>query len=259
MITPAQINEFLEPVKAAAIRAGEEVLRLYNGADPVAKETKRDGSPVTAADLAADGIIIAALKALAPGIAIITEETFTDDTALPATAPFWLVDPIHGTKEFISRTGEFTVNIALIDGDKSVLGVIYAPVFDELYWGGQGIGAFQRVKGKPQPIAARLPPAEGLTLISSRFHGNPERLQDFMAKHKVVKNYQRGSSYKFCEVARGGADVFPYFGKASEWDTAAGQAIVEAAGGTVMTEDGAPLLYRKPTLRNPRLLIEGKR
>ncbi|MDE1151681.1 MAG: hypothetical protein PW788_04010 [Micavibrio sp.] len=158
---------------------------------------------------------------------------------------FWLVDPLDGTKEFITGGGDFTVNIALMENFQPVMGIIYAPVSDELYYGAEG-KAFMSLGGKPeQETRVRTAPAAGITVVASKRHGDPERLNEFLRPHKVAGMSNRSSSLKFCVLAAGQADLYPRLGPTSEWDTAAGDAILRAAGGKVATLDGKPLPYGK--------------
>jgi 3'(2'), 5'-bisphosphate nucleotidase len=192
----------------------------------------------------------------------VTEESF-DGFASPPPAPeepFWLVDPLDGTKEFLCHRDEFTVNIALIIQRRPVLGVVYVPARGELYSGaGLGTACLVREDGTRQPIAVVPPDLDGLRVVSSLSHGNPEALACFLAGRPVKANIQRGSSLKFCSVARGEADLYPRLGPTCEWDTAAGHAVLEAAGGTVLQLDQTPLLYGKfeAKLRNPHFIAVG--
>ncbi len=218
---------------------------------------KADGSPVTLADQEAEKLIAAQLRILRPAIPMIGEESVAAGT-IPdiAGGTFWLVDPLDGTKEFITGSGDFTVNIALLVNFIPVMGIIYAPVADELYFGAAG-EAFMSLQGKPeQKITVRPVPAAGLTVVASKRHGDPERLNDFLKGKKVERLIQRSSSLKLCVIAAGTADFYPRLGPTSEWDTAAGEAILRAAGGQVTTLDGRPLVYGKSDKRflNPEFL-----
>ncbi len=245
------LQSLLRPALDIARKAGEEILKIYKTDFDV--ESKSDDSPLTAADLASHRTIIAGLEALTPDLPILSEESGEIPFETRSQWPrYWLVDPLDGTKEFINRNGQFTVNIALIDGHKAVLGVVHVPVTGESYYGCEGAGAFLK-KGEADeaPIrAARL--ADGpVRVVGSRSHrgksldGYLERLGD----HEMVP---MGSSLKFCLVARGDADVYPRLGLTSEWDTAAAQAVLEAAGGGVITVEGEPLSYNaKADILNP--------
>jgi 3'(2'), 5'-bisphosphate nucleotidase len=207
---------------------------------------KADGSPVTLADQEAEALIAEKLRRLHPGIPMVGEESVAAGVLPDITGgEFWLVDPLDGTREFITGSGDFTVNIALLKNFVPVMGIIYAPVADELYFGAEG-QAFMSIKGGPlQKISARMSPADGLTVVASKRHGDPERLTDYLKNKKVAQLTNRSSSLKFCALAAGQADLYPRLGPTSEWDTAAGDAILRAAGGKVTTLDGNPLVYGK--------------
>jgi 3'(2'), 5'-bisphosphate nucleotidase len=247
----------IEPVRAAALRAGAAVLEVY--AQPFAVEQKADASPVTRADRLAEAIIVERLHALTPDIPIVAEELAAAGY-LPDTAPprFWLVDPLDGTKEFIKRNGEFTVNIALIEDGCVVLGVVHAPALGATYWAGGGKVLRQRGDAPAEPIAARTAPPRGAVVAHSRSHADETRLAAYIAALPAAKRRVSGSSIKLCLVAAGEADFYPRYGRTMEWDTAAGQAILETAGGVVTTLDGAPLRYGKPGFANPDFIARGK-
>lgn len=249
--------ELLEGARRAARAAAPTILDIYRQAFEV--RTKADASPVTAADECAEAIIVAMLTKLAPEIPVIAEEMA--ESGLPAAAErFWLVDPLDGTREFVARSGEFTTNIALIERDRPVLGVIHLPVANVTYMAaGAGTATRQEQDAAPVPIAARKMPVSGAIVVHSRSHRNNAELDAYIA---AIPNAQRrigGSAAKFCFIAEGSADLYPRFGPTMEWDTAAGQAIVEAAGGSVTTFDGVPLRYAKPGFRNPSFLAAGRR
>ncbi len=256
---PADLAPLLPIIRATAVEAGEAVLWHYGGT--VSAETKADGSPVTVADRASEAVILAALGRATPGWPVVSEEAAAGQALDGPPGPvFWLVDPLDGTKEFLARTGEFTVNIALIANQQPVLGVVFTPPRQELFLGHVGVGAtaaFGR-DDVDRPIAARRPSPDGLVVISSRSHGNPEQIARHLAGRRVAESRQAGSSLKFCEIARGAADVYPRFGQTSEWDTAAGQAVLVAAGGRVVDPDsGAPIRYGKPGLQTPAFVAWG--
>jgi len=237
--------------------AGAVELKYYNeGAEVI---DKADGSPVTLADQEAEALISAKLAALAPDIPMVGEESVAAGTIPDISGGrFWLVDPLDGTKEFITGGGEFTVNIALLENFVPVMGIIYAPVSDELYFGAEG-KAFAVLKGGAEKeISVRPAPGEGITVVASKRHGDPERLQDFLKGLKVAGLSNRSSSLKFCALAAGQADLYPRLGPTSEWDTAAGEAILRAAGGTVTTLDGKPLPYGKADRKflNPEFIAK---
>ncbi len=249
----------LLPVIAAA---GREALRFY--AAP--KTTlKADGSPVTAADQASERVILAALAELTPDLPVISEEQSGPGPDVNGTdiagGRFWLVDPLDGTREFIDRNGEFTVNIALIDNASPVLGLVHAPTTGQTYTGaGPGTASLHGAAGAT-PIRVRVPPEAGLTVLASRSHGDPAALERFLAcrlaGRRVAERRSAGSSLKLCLVAAGQADLYPRLGPTMEWDVAAGQAVMVAAGGRVETLDGAALGYGKPGLCNPPFAAYG--
>ena len=222
--------------------AGARIMAVYGAATA---EAKADGSPLTEADLAAHDAILQGLAEHCPGLPVISEE----DAALAATAPsrsFILVDPLDGTREFISGNGEFTVNIALVEDGVPVAGVVFAPALGRLWSGALGAGAQVRHAGDaaPRPIATRRPATGGLVAVASRSHRDAQT-DAFLGGLPVAGLRSVGSSLKFCLVAEGEADVYPRFGPTMEWDTAAGQAVLEAAGGRVVTPEGAPFRYAK--------------
>jgi 3'(2'), 5'-bisphosphate nucleotidase len=245
----------LEQIIDLARAAGDEVLAVY--AQEGESRTKHDGSPVTEADERAEKVICAGLAELSPDLPVFAEEGCPADAAAPANGGFWLVDPLDGTKEFLSRNGEFTVNIALIEGGKPVLGVVLAPALDRVF-AADGTGAMVEDESGRRALSARTAPAEGVTLVSSRSHGDPEALARFTEGRTVTSSIAAGSSLKFCLVASGEADLYPRFGWTMEWDTAAGDAILRAAGGLVTDLDGRPLRYGKPGFENPAFVATGR-
>ncbi len=224
-----------------ATRAGAAIMAVYAGAFTV--ETKSDNSPLTQADLESQRVILEALAALTPDVPVLSEES--------AQAPWeqrrswrelWVVDPLDGTREFVKRNGEFTVNIALVIDHEPVLGIVSAPALDCTYWGFTGGGAFrQQGAAPPEPIRISRPRTP-LRVVGSRSHQSPQT-QAYLATLGDTALSGIGSSLKFCKVAEGSADLYPRFGPTSEWDTAAGQAVVEAAGGYVTRFDGHRLRY----------------
>ena len=245
----------LDELAAIAQAAGREILAVY--ATDFSVRDKADASPVTAADERAEALILERLRQLSPDIPIVSEEAFAVGRAPEVGETFWLVDPLDGTREFVSRNGEFTVNIALVERRRPVLGVVYAPALRRLYSGGLGYGAFVRDAGEDLPIRCRRPPEEGVTVVSSRSHGNQEALERFLAGRRVAASISAGSSLKFCLVAAGAADVYPRFGRTMEWDTAAGHAILLAAGGRVTDLAGKELLCGKAGFENPHFIACG--
>ena len=247
-----------EKICRIARDAGAAIMDIYAGEFNV--ELKGDDSPLTCADRASHQVIVAGLSAETPDIPILSEEgrdiPYAERGAWPR---FWLVDPLDGTKEFIKRNGEFTVNIALVEGGRVVAGVVYVPAQEALYYGCRPDGAWKGAQESAMaPIKVRLADHDyGLTVVMSRSHPSPE-LQSFLQEITVAEAMPVGSSLKLCVVAEGKADLYPRLGPTMEWDTAAGQAIVEAAGGTVTQLDGTPLLYNKESLLNPHFVVRGR-
>jgi 3'(2'), 5'-bisphosphate nucleotidase len=252
-LNDAELARLLPPLLDLARSAGAAILTHYQPGIEVRR--KSDASPVTAADEEAEEIILAGLRHLTPEIPVVSEEAFARGEIAPAAPPrFWLVDPLDGTKEFLKRNGEFTVNIALIDGGRPRLGIVTAPALS-LAYAGAGLGSAGEWRdGSYRQIAVRTPPAEGLTVVASRSHGNEEALGRFLAGRRVAATRQAGSSLKFCLVAAGEADLYPRFGRTMEWDTAAGHAVLAAAGGRVRTLGGEDLLYGKLGFDNPHFI-----
>lgn len=248
----------LDALVAIARAAGAEVMAVYGTTFEV--RGKDDRSPVTDADLRAEALITPALERLAPGLPVVAEEAAAAGRVPRVEASFWLVDPLDGTREFVSRNGEFTVNIAAITGGEPVAGVVFAPAQQRLFAGGRGLGAFVEEQGTRRVIRTRRPPETGLTLWSSRSHGSAARLRDFIASQRwpVVENRHAGSSLKFGLLAAGEGDVYPRLSRTMEWDTAAGHAVLSAAGGAVIGLDGKPLSYGKPGFENPGFVAWGR-
>ncbi|GAB2875345.1 3'(2'),5'-bisphosphate nucleotidase CysQ [Microbulbifer echini] len=257
----------LEQVIAICKGAGEAILTVYHSSADLEVETKADDSPVTAADLAAHKILAPALAQLIEGVPVLSEEQ-----EMPSFAErsqwqrYWIVDPLDGTKEFIRRTGEFTVNVALIENGEPVLGVVYVPVLDITYAGGKGAGAFKRtVSGdtdiRVRPLRQRLESGEAVELVASRSHGAgavDQLVERIESRLGAVACKNMGSSLKLCLVAEGAADLYPRLAPTCEWDTAAAQAVVEAAGGTVVDDQFKLLRYnRKDSLLNPFFYVIG--
>jgi 3'(2'), 5'-bisphosphate nucleotidase len=247
---------YLDDVRSIAVDAGREILKVYEREYTVTQ--KKDNSPLTEADRVAHDLIEARLAKLTPAIPVLSEESAAADYAARATwRRFWLVDPLDGTKEFISRSGEFTVNIALIDGDRPVMGVVHVPVRSETYSACRGRGAFRRAGSDGgERIQVRRFEGGTATVVASRSHGGSEtaRFLESLGKYDVAN---MGSSLKFCLVAAGAADVYPRLGPTMEWDTAAAQCVVEEAGGSVTDLDGRPLSYNKADLHNPWFIVSG--
>jgi 3'(2'), 5'-bisphosphate nucleotidase len=247
-------------MRRIAVEAGNLTLDYFDegGYDDVMR--KDDGSPVTLADEKAETLITSALKETTPEVIIVGEEAAADGYRPDLTDKeyFWLVDPLDGTKEFISGSGDYTVNIALIKNNIPVLGVVYAPVPGELY---AACGAGTAVRWmedhqKDKPIHVRDAPEEGLTIVSSKSHGSGATLEKFLANYKVKKQIKRGSSLKICSIAAGRADMYPRFGPTCEWDTAAAHAVLTAAGGYLTDPQGNELRYGgfDPKFLNPEFI-----
>ena len=243
----------------AALAAGDEIMRVY--AAPFDVIQKGDNTPLTEADLAAERVIVAMLTAAYPDIPIVSEETAPEGGFKPPAARFWVVDPLDGTKEFVAKNGEFCVCIGLVEDGVPVLGVVHGPARRVTYAAhGPGSATCSRDGGAAEPIAARLPSPDGIVVIHSRSHENSRRLADYF-QGKPVPILRRdvcGSALKFGILAAGEADFYPRFGTTMEWDTAAGQAILEAAGGCVLDLDGGRLRYGKPDLKNSGFLAWGR-
>ena len=221
-------------------------------------QRKSDHSPVTEADRAAEAIIVAGLRAAMPDVPVVAEEEIASGHVAKPAPEFWLVDPLDGTREFTAGRDEFTVNIGLIRDGRPVLGVVGVPATGEIFLGIVGRGAAKRDAAGRHAITARKPPPEGLTVLASRSHGNATALDEFLRGRKVAKLANYGSSLKFCRMAEGLADLYPRHGRTMEWDTAAAQAVLEAAGGAVFAMDGAPLRYGKPGWENPHFYATGQ-
>ena len=268
-------------LREIAIRAGREVLAVYRSDFSVLAKT--DASPVTEADTRAERVILDGLAQCAPHVAVVAEESVAAGHVPEIDGrPFFLVDPLDGTKEFISRNGEFTVNIALIEDGAPTAGVVHLPALDETFWtagdgaawrargggaggvggtagagGHAGIGAAAGagVTGGAERIACRAP-GDALVVVASRSHRDPET-DRYLERFEIAEIVSAGSSLKFCRVAEGAADLYPRLGRTMEWDVAAGHAILSAAGGSVETLEGAPLTYGKPGFDNPHFVARG--
>lgn len=249
------MDVLLEDVIAITRQAGELVQAIYQSDFEV--RGKQDASPVTEADERAEALILKALALRTPEIAVISEEAAAAGHIPEVGQRFWLVDPLDGTKEFISRNGEFTVNIALIEQGQPVLGVVLAPALDRLFAGARGCGAFIEEAGVRRPIACRAISDEGLDVVASRSHGDAQALDAFLGARKVRSLKSAGSSLKICLVAAGEADLYPRLGRTMEWDIAAGHAVLAAAGGALCTLQDQPLHYGKPGLDNPHFYARG--
>jgi 3'(2'), 5'-bisphosphate nucleotidase len=247
-------EQLLGPLLKIAAQASERILKIY--ATEFQVDIKDDRSPVTAADKAAHEIILQGLQRLTPDLPVLSEES----KQIPYSErqrweSYWLVDPLDGTKEFISRNGDFTINIALIQKHAPVVGLVHIPVENLSYYGVVGAGAYRQKTGNT-PKAIRVRPFGGtaVRVVASRSHRGP-LLDGYLAKLGAHETLSRGSALKFCLVAEGAADVYPRLGPTCEWDTGAGHAVLLAAGGHVIAVDGSPLLYNsKESLLNPQFI-----
>ncbi len=252
------LDGIIDEVIEIARRAGAAIMPFY-GSD-VAVERKADDSPVTAADHAANDVIVPALAGLTPDIPVVSEESPALERAPDISGGrFWLVDPLDGTKEFIAGRDEFTVNIALVVAGKPVLGVVGISAMGELFAAaGPGHVVHHAASGDVRHIAARTPPEDGLVAMISRSHADMDVIAALFADMKIKQRMIAGSSLKFCRIATGIADLYPRLGRTMEWDTAAGHAVLAAAGGSVRTLDAADLVYGKPGFENPHFLARGR-
>ncbi len=253
----------LEALRTIAEGAGKVILATYVKGETVEVRAKADSSPVTEADEASEAFILEALAKLTPEVPVVSEEAAAaGETPEIGGDRFWLVDPLDGTKEFLSRNGEFTVNIALIEGGTPVAGVVHAPALAKTWAGARmagdpAIATYAEADHPRIAIRVRPPPEAGATVVVSRRHGDEERLSSFLKTFKIETRVSAGSSLKFCLIAAGQADLYPRFGRTMEWDTAAGQAVLEAAGGRVTTTDDRPLAYGKAGFENPHFIAYG--
>jgi len=246
----------IEGLCEAALAAGREIMTIYQSDFEV--ETKADESPVTAADQAAEKIILEHLAALTPDIPVIAEESVAAGIIPDVSGgTFWLVDPLDGTKEFVSRNGEFTVNIALIEDRQPTMGVVFAPARDRLFYAaGPGQAFVVENGGEAAAISVRTPDADGLIVVASRSHRDA-KTDEYLEQFKVKEIRSAGSSLKLCLVAAGEADFYPRLGRTMEWDIAAGHAVLSGAGGNVKTLDGGDFLYNKPEFENGFFVARG--
>ncbi len=258
------MSALLQSLIYTAQRAGGAIMAVY--VTEFSVRDKADASPVTAADEAAEKIILADLAAIAPDVPVVAEESVAAGRVPVIAERFFLVDPLDGTREFVSHRDEFTVNVALIEDGEPVLGVVFAPARRELYWGDVRAGKAGHIDADPDgtmpsmgnAIRVRPAPARGLTAVASRSHRTPET-DAFLANYSVAEFRSIGSSLKFCLVAAGEADIYPRVGTTMEWDTAAGHAVLNAAGGTVTGLAGEPFKYGKPGFRNGNFVAWGRK
>jgi len=249
--------ELMRDLGRLAKRAGEAILSVRDACLAEEHRVKLDGSPVTQADLAAHRVIMQGLAELTPDIPVLSEE---GQTVLEPgdRSRFWLVDPLDGTREFVAGSGEFTVNIALIDRETPVFGVVYVPVTAELFWGGATVGAWVEQEGVQGPLRVASPRgAEPLRVMASKRHLNADT-QDFLDKLGSISLVNAGSSLKFCRIAQAQADLYPRLSPTCEWDTAAAQAVLEGAGGHVFKLTGESLKYGKRDPLNPSFIASSQ-
>lgn len=246
----------LERVTAIARAAGDVIMPFHEQRD-TAVRTKTDASPVTDADEAAESLITKALRELTPSIPVVAEESSAQFNGRAPGSTFWLVDPLDGTKEFLAGRDEFTVNIALVQDGAPILGVVLLPARNESYVGAAGHGARMTDAQGTRAIRCRPRPARGAIVAVSRSHSDAAADSALLGGIRIAGQVQAGSAMKFCLVARGEADTYPRAGRTMEWDTAAGHAVLLAAGGNVYDRTGVPLTYGKPGFENPSFLARG--
>jgi len=241
-----------------AKKAGDAIMEIYNRDFEIYE--KSDNSPLTEADLASHKVIIEGLRELTPNLPVLSEESSKEEVQdRMSWQTYWLIDPLDGTKEFIKKNGEFTVNIALVNQNKVVFGVVDAPALVVTYWGGKDVGSYKIEKGieKPIKVANKKQNTKDMKIVGSRSHQS-EEFVNFIADYPGAEIVSMGSSLKLCIVAEGSADLYPRLGLTSEWDTAAAQSVVEGSGGSVMSlEDHLPIKYnmKQDTLLNPYFLV----
>lgn len=243
------LNVDINALITLAKSAGAAIMAIYE--QPFTVAFKNDESPLTAADQAAHQIIVEGLAKLTPDIPVLSEESPAEVMVQRLSwSRYWLVDPLDGTKEFVSRNGEFTVNIAFIEQGVARFGMVYAPVLDKLWYGGKEMGAWRWAKGQVQAIHCVAQPLQPLRVVGSRHHLSDATLA-YLAPLGEITLLSMGSSLKFCLIAQGDADLYPRLAPTCEWDTAAAQAVLEGAGGQVCQLDGSPLHYNKADILNP--------
>ena len=252
-------DPLLDVALRAALAGGDAAMRVY--ADPFEVTHKDDQTPVTEADLASERIIVEMLTSAFPDIPVVSEETVpAAGFECPEAVRFWLVDPLDGTREFVAHNGEFAVLVALVENGRPVLGVVHGPALGVTYIAhGPGTAMRRQNGGEFAPIRARDSRPEGVVVVHSRSHENSRRLAEYFTDRPVLERHVCGSALKFGVLAAGEADFYPRFGTTMEWDTAAGQAVLEGAGGHVFGLDGAPLRYGKAGLKNGGFLAWGKK
>ncbi len=251
-----QHDQLLDLAMTLAARAGEAILTVR--ARGFATRNKDDDTPVTEADHAAEALITSGLRAATPAIPVVAEEEVASGRVTEPARRFWLVDPLDGTREFAKGRDDFAVCVGLVEDGRAVLGAVGAPIAGAVYGGIVGKGAWKRDASGMVPIAARAAPGAGIVVVASRHYSDDPRLAPFLAGRKVAEIINMGSALKFCRVAEGSADLYPRFGRTMEWDTAAAQAMLEAAGGRVARLDGGELRYGKPGWENPGFVCTGR-
>jgi len=259
-VTPIDLGSLVGPLIEIA-RAAAKAALVHYGPRPIARR-KADGTPVTDADEDSEAVILSGLARLTPDIPVVSEEQDASGNrpfaAGHAPRRFWLVDPLDGTREFVARNGEFCINVGLVEDNYPVFGLLLAPVSETLWCCDDAGRAFRLTSdGKRLALRVRAKPAMGAVIISSRSHGDDAALDAFASESPLAERRRLGSAQKFGVLAAGEADLYPRFGPTSEWDTCAGQAILEAAGGRVVTLAGARLGYGKPRFRNPDFIASG--
>lgn len=248
-------SAWIDPVTALAEQAGAAILAARaRGLETI---TKPDGSPQTNADRDAEAVILAGLRTITPHIPALAEESAAGQSVDPSL-PFWLVDPLDGTKSFVAGVDDFTVNIGLIVNTRPVFGVIYAPAMGELFWNDATQAWYRRDGMAAQPIQTRQPPADGMTLITSRRAHTGAKLRDFLKPYRITEQLMFSGAIKYGYLAMGRADLYPRFGTTMEWDNAAGEAIVHQAGGQVTDIHGAPLQYGQAHMTHAGVIVRGR-
>jgi 3'(2'), 5'-bisphosphate nucleotidase len=253
------MHALLPDVRRIAQEAAEVILQIYATAD-FRVDFKADDSPLTQADLAAHRLIVSRLQALTPDVPILSEESQgITYQARQHWSRFWLVDPLDGTREFVQRNGEFTVNIALVQQHRPVLGVVHVPVQHLTYWAAEHLGAFKTEQEHTVTLQANRTLASPMKVVASRSHAGAETqaFLDNLRHDYALEVVSKGSALKLCMVAEGAADLYPRLGPTMEWDTAAAQCVVEQAGGRATTLENAPLQYNKANLLNPFFMVAG--
>lgn len=256
----AEDKDLLAVLRLFAERAGKAILANYlESTSYLELERKPDGTPITYADEASEEILLAALETLTPGVPVYSEEQVYRQGA-PQQVPgrFWLVDPLDGTEQYLAQNAEFTVNLALIEEGRPIAGVVHAPAL-AMTWAGAGPGsaAFSQTDHPPMAIAVRRPPDEGLVLFTHRYSDDGESLRQARARHRIAKHHRSGGGLPYGFLASGKADLYAFAASSHEWRSAAGQALLQAAGGRVLATDGTPLAYGKPKLVTRGFLAYG--